>query len=350
MGRYKVWIRALLTLTPEELVPGRMTRRRAKEATWSTRRSERQLCSPSCLMSGGKARSSMRILLRKAIDAEDEGRVAEFMSTSFSTALNVDQKKDLAQAAGGGSLEARSDGSARSVEARAKDWLLGDAAACRAAAGALIGGERLKDKIGQRPSAKADRGKGQYSFYENLDKAANGDDLALKSLVDTYGAPALPSDFMASQKDFQNGDLAVRLARTLGWHDVNGNTHLDLNVEAPAASPAAQPASQTWTLGKTDDEIRKALHGFDSPGDHAAGSPVTPSAFQRTTLSPTPIGKRRSVISSRLGEAGGHCVVPYSPHVLFPGGQEILRCQRGGSFQGHAPQSGRGLVLPPVRR
>ena len=89
----------------------------------------------------------------------------------------------------------------------------------------------------------------------------------------------------------------------------------------PAGNRA--PEGETWTLGKTQGEIAKALSTFDQPFNHdgTEATPVTPSRLQGLSFDNAPAisGSRHFF---KVGEAGKRPVA-YTPHVLLPEDKDI---------------------------
>lgn len=118
------------------------------------------------------------------------------------------------------------------------------------ARGSSLVEKRFKDAMKVADSKAREKAE---KFETELDKAAKGDKGALKYLKDHYRDEDL-LDYLSSQK----GEVGRKIAESLGWRDVDGNLHLDLNKTGKATDPI-----ETWTLGKKKKEIEESLQALD---------------------------------------------------------------------------------------
>jgi hypothetical protein len=142
-------------------------------------------------------------------------------------------------------------------------------------------------------------------FQENIDKAAEGEEAAREAILSKY-TPDQLIDYLGQHKDDESG---VKLAKVLGWQDKNGVTHLDVKT-----STGSQSGDQTWTLGKTDEEIKKSLEAFDSHSLDLPASKANQLQNAVLNLEPSRLGERKFV---QADSKDGH-LSTHDPKVIRP--------------------------------
>ncbi len=137
-------------------------------------------------------------------------------------------------------------------------------------------------------------------FRSLVEKANQGDKAAREELLANYKNEEL-MDFIGSKLDTKDDDISSNVSKVLGWKDVNGNTQLDVKKEGVA--------DKTWTLGKTNDEIRESLKTFKTNSHGLNG--VTYDNSRRTTP--------REFVKADHGK-----VVAHDPKLIAPEDKEEI--------------------------
>lgn len=137
-------------------------------------------------------------------------------------------------------------------------------------------------------------------FRELVDKANQGDKSARDELLSQYKKEEL-MDFIGSQLDSKNDDISSNVSKMLGWKDVNGNTYLDVKN--------SDGTDKTWTLGKSNDQIRHALKTFNGNSHGLESASYDSSPRQRP----------REFVKAENGKA-----VDHDPKIIAPEEKEEI--------------------------
>ena len=248
--------------------------------------------------------------LRRAVEQEDEARAAG-VAAELIFSLNPDQRKALLEKL----REERKKPEVVKNDARRKEverllWAAEEF--FKKPRGESTVANEYKDYVLDALGKAAAASK---KFNQNLDSAAEGDQKALKSLFSRY-TPQTLLDFLKSQADYNGGETARKLAKAIGWEDPGGNVYLDLKKDPSAddhATASDDNVSETWRLGKTKDEIRKALRDFDA--NHSGPGHDPDGKIEEMTLDSAPLASHQR----NFFQADDHDhVASYKPHVLEP--------------------------------